>query len=206
MERLTITEKIQIILNSIFASDLLLVIVGFMILALGTFFINKKIKNRLINILLLGSLVFYIAAMIALIAPKVFQVIEVATQEILKQYYFPNMVILIMMYIISFAIGITAILKIKKEKIFSIINIVCFILINLLYATLAAHVIDQKINITMGMILYQDEQMLAILQIITFVFMITITINILLLCASKIAKKIDSIKQTKIKEHIINYE
>jgi len=36
--------------------------------------------------------------------------------------------------------------------------------------------------------------------------MITITINILLLCASKIAKKIDSIKQTKIKEHIINYE
>jgi len=115
MERLTITKKIQIILNSIFASDLLLVIVGFMILALGTFFINKKIKNRLINILLLGSLVFYIAAMIALIAPKVFQVIEVATQEILKQYYFPNMVILIMMYIISFAIGITAILKIKKE-------------------------------------------------------------------------------------------
>lgn len=206
MEKLTIMEKLQIILNSIFASDLLLVIVGFMILALGTYFINKKVKNKLINILLLGSLVFYIAAMIALIAPKVFQVIEVATQEILKQYYFPNMVILITMYIISFSIGVTAILRRKKEKIFSLINIVCFIIINLLYATLASHVIDTKINITMGMLLYQDEQMLAILQMITLIFMIIITMNILLFFASKIAKKIDSMKQSKMKEQIINYE
>ncbi len=197
MEKLTLLETLQIVLNIIFSSDLLLFIVGFMLLAIGTFLINKRTSNKKIYILIILSWFLFTASIVSLIAPKLFQIIEVVTQELLKQYYFPNLAVLFFMFIVTYIIGISSFFKFKRAKVISIINQIFFAIMNILFSCLMYHAIEKNLDLTLGMFLYKDKQTLAILEMITFIFSIWFGFNLICLLAKYIANKITGEKELR---------
>ena len=98
MEQLTLLETLQLVFNQIFTTHLLLFVLGFLVLVVGTFFLNRYKKNRTITILIIASWILFVASIIVMAAPILIKIIEIATQELLKQFYFPNMFVLLMVF------------------------------------------------------------------------------------------------------------
>ena len=132
MEQLTLLETLQLVFNQIFTTHLLLFVLGFLVLVVGTFFLNRYKKNRTITILIIASWILFVASIIVMAAPILIKIIEIATQELLKQFYFPNMFVLLMVFLISYVIGIYSFISIKKHRITARINQIIFAFMNLL--------------------------------------------------------------------------
>lgn len=179
MEQLTLLETLQLVFNQIFTTHLLLFVLGFLVLVVGTFFLNRYKKNRTITILIIASWILFIASIIVMAAPILIKIIEIATQELLKQFYFPNMFVLLMVFLISYVIGIYSFISIKKHRITARINQIIFAFMNLLYVVLVYYVTEHNIDITAGALLYQDQELLAILELIMLIFSLWLLYNLL---------------------------
>ena len=179
MEQLTLLETLQLVINQIFTTHLLLFVLGFLVLVVGTFFLNRYKKNRTITILIIASWILFVASIIVMAAPILIKIIEIATQELLKQFYFPNMFVLLMVFLISYVIGIYSFISIKKHRITARINQIIFAFMNLLYVVLVYYVTEHNIDITAGALLYQDKELLAILELIMLIFSLWLLYNLL---------------------------
>ncbi len=179
MEQLTLLETLQLVFNQIFTTHLLLFVLGFLVLVVGTFFLNRYKKNRAITILIIASWILFVASIIVMAAPILIKIIEIATQELLKQFYFPNMFVLLMVFLISYVIGIYSFISIKKHRITARINQIIFAFMNLLYVVLVYYVTEHNIDITAGALLYQDQELLAILELIMLIFSLWLLYNLL---------------------------
>ena len=179
MEQLTLLETLQLVFNQIFTTHLLLFVLGFLVLVVGTFFLNRYKKNRTITILIIASWILFVASIIVMAAPILIKIIEIATQELLKQFYFPNMFVLLMVFLISYVIGIYSFISIKKHRITARINQIIFAFMNLLYVVLVYYVTEHNIDITAGALLYQDKELLAILELIMLIFSLWLLYNLL---------------------------
>ena len=179
MEQLTLLETLQLVFNQIFTTHLLLFVLGFLVLVVGTFFLNRYKKNRTITILIIASWILFIASIIVMAAPILIKIIEIATQELLKQFYFPNMFVLLMVFLISYVIGIYSFISIKKHRITARINQIIFAFMNLLDVVLVYYVTEHNIDITAGALLYQDKELLAILELIMLIFSLWLLYNLL---------------------------
>lgn len=179
MEQLTLLETLQLVFNQIFTTHLLLFVLGFLVLVVGTFFLNRYKKNRTITILIIASWILFVASIIVMAAPILIKIIEIATQELLKQFYFPNMFVLLMVFLISYVIGIYSFISIKKHRITARINQIIFAFMNLLYVVLVYYVTEHNIDITAGALLYQDQELLAILELIMLIFSLWLLYNLL---------------------------
>ena len=179
MEQLTLLETLQLVFNQIFTTHLLLFVLGFLVLVVGTFFLNRYKKNRMITILIIASWILFVASIIVMAAPILIKIIEIATQELLKQFYFPNMFVLLMVFLISYVIGIYSFISIKKHRITARINQIIFAFMNLLYVVLVYYVTEHNIDITAGALLYQDKELLAILELIMLIFSLWLLYNLL---------------------------
>lgn len=190
MERLTLIERLVIVLNGIFSSHLLLYIVGFMILGIGTFLISRKIQNKKINILIICSWILFVSALIAMAFPVLAAITIKTFQQLLTQYYFPSIATLFFILILTYIVGVSSFFKMKHHKVVATINQVFFGFMNILYSLLIYYIIEKNIKFDLGIILYKEEQLLAILETITFVFAIWMLINIIYSIASWLTKKI----------------
>ena len=179
MEQLTLLETLQLVFNQIFTTHLLLFVLGFLVLVVGTFFLNRYKKNRAITILIIASWILFVASIIVMAAPILIKIIEIATQELLKQFYFPNMFVLLMVFLISYVIGIYSFISIKKHRITARINQIIFAFMNLLYVVLVYYVTEHNIDITADALLYQDKELLAILELIMLIFSLWLLYNLL---------------------------
>ena len=179
MEQLTLLETLQLVFNQIFTTHLLLFVLGFLVLVVGTFFLNRYKKNRTITILIIASWILFVASIIVMAAPILIKIIEIATQELLKQFYFPNMFVLLMVFLISYVIGIYSFISIKKHRITARINQIIFAFMNLLDVVLVYYVTEHNIDITAGALLYQDKELLAILELIMLIFSLWLLYNLL---------------------------
>ena len=191
MEELTIFEIFQNVFSQLFSSYFLINLIGFMVLIIGTYLISRRKRNLVINILIIISWACYMIAMLLIAFPQLAQILSLTMQEILTQFYFPSIATLVIILIVTYWLGITSFLKKEKTLFIGKINKIFFIWLNILFSLLVYQLINKEWDISLGIVLYKEKDLLSILELITFSFALLIFLNVIAKITSFIMKKIE---------------
>lgn len=199
MDELTIFEIFQNVFSQLFSSSFLIYLVGFLILIAGIYLLTRRKKSKLINILIGLSWVCYMAAIVWLALPVLSQILSSAVQGILTQLYFPSIATLVIILMITYGIGISSYLKKEKTTLITKINKLFFLFMNLLFGLLIYQFMEKKWDLSAGILLYKEKDLLSILELITFSFVLLLFFNIIAKITSLIMKKIEARKSPNLK-------
>ena len=139
------------------------------------------------------------AAIVWLALPVLSQILSSAVQGILTQLYFPSIATLVIILIITYGIGISSYLKKEKTTLITKINKLFFLFMNLLFGLLIYQFMEKKWDLSAGILLYKEKDLLSILELITFSFVLLLFFNIIAKITSLIMKKIEARKSPNLK-------
>lgn len=190
MEQLSVFDVLGQVFGFINSSHLLLVMFGFFIMVLGTSYLNRQVHRKSITILIFLSWCCFFGAVLSLVLSIFSNVFISFVQEVLMQIYFPGFAMMAFIFIVTYFLGISSFFLAKSHQVLARLNQVMFCFLNLLYAALIYQIVYQKLDLSLGILLYKNTTFLSILECISFSFLIWLLFLLLPLFASFVQKSI----------------
>lgn len=174
---LSVLEKIKLIVSNLFSSFLGIDIFLISLLLFAFLFFNLKRNNKIVSYLFITIVSLFLFVMIGLNMDYVVYCIDTVIKKIMNYIYFPSTVIYFVIILIC-TINIIYSIVSKRDKFLKIVDMSMFSLIYLLFFNFIALVIDNKLNISDKITLYENGTILSVVQASNILFVIWIIITI----------------------------
>lgn len=173
MTYLTILEKLQIFLDMILNSKILLAFIGIIII-LSILNLLKVINNKKYILLLVVSLLISLAVDISINYKSLSVTFDNFMNIFFTNIYFPSIYVYIGILVINLITFITSIFNINMKKSYKIINTIIFILNNIFLIIILNVVAENNIDIFSIESLYTNKNLVGILELNVIVFLLWI--------------------------------
>ena len=173
MTYLTILEKLQILLDMILDSKILLVFIGIIII-LSTLNLLKVINNKKYILLLVASLLISLVVDISINYKSLSVTFDNFMNIFFTNIYFPSIYVYIGILVINLITFIISIFNINMKKGYKIINTIIFILNNIFLIIILNVVAENSIDIFSIESLYTNKNLVGILELNVIVFLLWI--------------------------------
>ena len=173
LEELSFFEKLLVLWDNILDHPLFIILFFIPILL---FFLQKKHGK---NVFIIS---YFLAIFILLISfgDIIFKLFDNLMDGLFMLLYFPNFISLFFIVVTSSLIVLVCLFSKNVNKISKAINYIAFGLIQSLFALILIIVRVHKVNIYKANSLYTDKDVLALMQLLTFVFTVQIISNIII--------------------------
>ena len=195
-----ILEQIKTLWN-IFTSNKNFVMIGItslvflIIILLTSYFGGKKITKIItftIYLIVIGTLIYFFHT-------EVFMLVDYLINNIFILLFFPNLAIYTLILIIVNIIMIRSIV-LKYGKVLKFINAIFFVIFNIIFYLIIDNVIKNKVNIYEQLSIYTNNNLLILIQISMYLFIIWLVVLLINYIASKL------VKDKVVKEEVIPKE
>lgn len=173
MTYLTILEKLQILLDMILDSKILLALIGIIII-LSILNLLKVINNKKYILLLVASLLISLVVDISINYKSLSVTFDNFMNIFFTNIYFPSIYIYIGILVINLITFIISIFNINMKKGYKIINTIIFILNNIFLIIILNVVAENSIDIFSIESLYTNKNLVGILELNVIVFLLWI--------------------------------
>ena len=173
MTYLTILEKLQIFLDMILDSKILLVFIGIIII-LSILNLLKVINNKKYILLLVVSLLISLVVDISINYKSLSVTFDNFMNIFFTNIYFPSIYVYIGILVINLITFIISIFNINMKKGYKIINTIIFILNNIFLIIILNVVAENSIDIFSIESLYTNKNLVGILELNVIVFLLWI--------------------------------
>lgn len=150
-------------------------ILAFIIFELFSRFHTKKIIKVFIIILYLGLF----GALIYFYGDIIFNFLDYLMNNIFILLFFPNLAVYTLVIIIMNVLFLKSIFSDKDSKLMKTINIIFFIIINIVFYLILDNVMTNKIDIYENLSIYTNNNLLVLIQISMYLFIIWLAIIII---------------------------
>lgn len=173
MTYLTILEKLQILLDMILDSKILLALIGIIII-LSILNLLKVINNKKYILLLVASLLISLVVDISINYKSLSVTFDNFMTIFFTNIYFPSIYVYIGILVINLITFIISIFNINMKKGYKIINTIIFILNNIFLIIILNVVAKNNIDIFSIESLYTNKNLVGILELNVIVFLLWI--------------------------------
>ena len=173
MTYLTILEKLQILLDMILDSKILLALIGIIII-LSILNLLKVINNKKYILLLVASLLISLVVDISINYKSLSVTFDNFMTIFFTNIYFPSIYVYISILVINIITFIISIFNINMKKSYKIINTIIFILNNIFLIIILNVVAKNNIDIFSIESLYTNKNLVGILELNVIVFLLWI--------------------------------
>lgn len=175
---LSFLEKIGLVFKLLFSSFLeielgVLALLFFLILV-----VNLKTKNKIYNYAASFIILSFLGVVIFLNYDTVIYFLDVVLKTIMQFIYFPSVAVYFLMIFLTSVFLIVTIFKNNISNVKKIFNYLCFTFILFMFFSFIAIVIDKKLDLIDVVSLYTNNNVLALVQISNFIFLLWIVVTI----------------------------
>jgi len=179
MNYMNILEKLQILIDLITSSEVLVVTI--MLLGVALFlYVNGQLNNKKLFII---SLVINVIAFLVLIIPNIeplSKIVNNIIDEIFMNIYFPSVEVYLFIITFMFVIMLVSTVNFKMQKSYRVINISSFFVIFYLFLNLIYIILTKNIDIFNAQSIYTNKEAVSLLELSTLVYgvwIVLISIN-----------------------------
>ncbi len=186
---LTLNQKIKIALDLIFSSTFCITLIIFSLLLIVLLLINLRKDNNKKKKLLIIVYTIILTIIILKYYKLIFTFIDYLLEKILTFIYFPNFAIYIIIIICT---NISLIISLKKQlfsNFFKWLHIIFFCLFNFLFTIVLEIIYLSDINIYEDIAIYQDVNLLVIVEFSIGIWVIWLSIIIIQFIFNKIKER-----------------
>ena len=200
MDYMNIIEKLQIFMNLITNSELLMGTIVLIALSI-LLFLNKQINNRkLFRVVLLINIGAFLI-MLFLNSEQLITIYNSIIDKIFMNFYFPSVEIYLFILLFMFVVLFVSIFNIKMKKSYKITNIIAFFSFFYLFLMLVNIIVTNNLNIFDINSIYTNKEAVAILELSTLVYVLWL-ITLLIISISNTVCVYILNKKKKVKQNV----
>lgn len=179
MDYMNIIEKLQIFMNLITNSQLLMGTIVLIALSI-LLFLNKQINNKkLFRVVLLINIGAFLI-MLFLNSEQLITIYNSIIDKIFMNFYFPSVEIYLFILLFMFVVLFVSIFNIKMKKSYKITNIIAFFSFFYLFLMLVNIIVTNNLNIFDINSIYTNKEAVAILELSTLVYVLWLIILLII--------------------------
>lgn len=200
MDYMNIIEKLQIFMNLITNSQLLMGTIVLIALSI-LLFLNKQINNKkLFRVVLLINIGAFLI-MLFLNSEQLITIYNSIIDKIFMNFYFPSVEIYLFILLFMFVVLFVSIFNIKMKKSYKITNIIAFFSFFYLFLMLVNIIVTNNLNIFDINSIYTNKEAVAILELSTLVYVLWL-ITLLIISISNTVCVYILNKKKKVKQNV----
>lgn len=200
MDYMNIIEKLQIFMNLITNSELLMGTIVLIALSI-LLFLNKQINNKkLFRVVLLINIGAFLI-MLFLNSEQLITIYNSIIDKIFMNFYFPSVEIYLFILLFMFVVLFVSIFNIKMKKSYKITNIIAFFSFFYLFLMLVNIIVTNNLNIFDINSIYTNKEAVAILELSTLVYVLWL-ITLLIISISNTVCVYILNKKKKVKQNV----
>ena len=188
---ISLFEKMKIIFDLLFSSFMFIEIFLFFLLLLALVLVNLKVKNKIVPIVLSiflgGAIIFFVVSSYS----YVLLCIDSFIMKVMDYYYFPSTVVYFFLLLFAIIIFIYSMFSKKLSVLKKGFNYFCTIFIFLFFTLFLSLATMNHIDLADPISLYQNSQILAIVQFSNLLFLVWIIITCFYHLSLFFKKKVD---------------
>ena len=200
MDYMNIIDKLQIFMNLITNSQLLMGTIVLIALSI-LLFLNKQINNKkLFRVVLLINIGAFLI-MLFLNSEQLITIYNSIIDKIFMNFYFPSVEIYLFILLFMFVVLFVSIFNIKMKKSYKITNIIAFFSFFYLFLMLVNIIVTNNLNIFDINSIYTNKEAVAILELSTLVYVLWL-ITLLIISISNTVCVYILNKKKKVKQNV----
>lgn len=201
MDYMNIIEKLQIFMNLITNSQLLMGTIVLIVLSV-LLFLNKQINNKkLFRVVLLINIgAFLIMAFFN--SEQLITMYNSIIDKIFMNFYFPSVEVYLFILLFMFVVLFVSIFNIKMKKSYKVTNIITFFTFFYLFLMLLNIIITNNLNIFDISSIYTNKEAVAILELSTLVYALWLIILLIISISNTVYAYILNRKKNKINQDV----
>lgn len=201
MDYMNIIEKLQIFMNLITNSQLLMGTIVLIVLSV-LLFLNKQINNKkLFRVVLLINIgAFLIMAFFN--SEQLITMYNSIIDKIFMNFYFPSVEVYLFILLFMFVVLFVSIFNIKMKKSYKVTNIITFFTFFYLFLMLLNIIITNNLNIFDISSIYTNKEVVAILELSTLVYALWLIILLIISISNTVYAYILNRKKNKINQDV----
>lgn len=200
MDYMNIIEKLQIFMNLITNSELLMGTIVLIALSI-LLFLNKQIDNKkLFRVVLLINIGAFLI-MLFLNSEQLITIYNSIIDKIFMNFYFPSVEVYLFILLFMFVVLFVSIFNIKMKKSYKITNIIAFFSFFYLFLMLVNIIVTNNLNIFDINSIYTNKEAVAILELSTLVYVLWL-ITLLIISISNTVCAYILNKKKKVKQNV----
>ena len=200
MDYMNIIEKLQIFMNLITNSELLMGTIVLIALSI-LLFLNKQINNKkLFRVVLLINIGAFLI-MLFLNSEQLITIYNSIIDKIFMNFYFPSVEVYLFILLFMFVVLFVSIFNIKMKKSYKITNIIAFFSFFYLFLMLVNIIVTNNLNIFDINSIYTNKEAVAILELSTLVYVLWL-ITLLIISISNTVCVYILNKKKKVKQNV----
>lgn len=169
---MSLIEKVGVVFKYMFSSFLSVEMLILSLLLLCILLVNLKLNNKYINIAAICIYLGFILGIVITYVDYVQLCINSFVKTILNYIYFPSTFVYFLIFIFITGLMIYTIFNRKVKAIKKVVNYSCFSILYFLFMSFIVLTIYSGIDIYDTKLLYQNETILAIVQVSNLLFLI----------------------------------
>lgn len=193
--KLGIVQKMKIIFETLFSSFLSIELILLFLLLLVLLIINLKRKNKIIPFVLSGIFLILIVLFGVFFNSYTITCVDSFIMKIMDYYYFPSTVIYFFIFLFMGGVFIFSLFSKKLKNCKKIFNYICSFSVFLFFAIFVAFASIHKIDLADTVMLYKNDQILAIIQVSNFIVLFWFLVSVFYHLYQYFKKKFDENKE-----------
>lgn len=174
---LGVLDKMKIIFQLLFSSFMSIEIVIFFLLLFILLVLNIKIKNKVVPIILSILLVINVMVFTFYFSSYTLTCVDSFIMKVMDYYYFPSTVVYFFLFIFMIVICIFTAFSKRMKLSKKVFNYFCSIIFFLLFSMFVILVVNEKIDMADTIALYQNNQILSVVQISNLVVLFWLIVS-----------------------------
>ena len=201
MNYINISDKIEIAMNVIFSSRVLVGTIIFILITLFLF-VNKNItkKNMVVKILLINILAFLIT--LFLHNDYLFNTFDEIVNRIFLNIYFPSIEMYLFVLIFMSVILVVTLCNFKMKKSYKNINIIAFFTIFYFFLMILYVISANNIDIFTASSIYTDKEVVSLLELSMLVFILWIVFTVINWISNSVYAYILKVKTVSVNDNV----
>ena len=198
---MNIIEKLQIFMNLITNSQLLMGTIVLIVLSV-LLFLNKQINNKkLFRVVLLINIGAFLI-MVFFNSEQLITMYNSIIDKIFMNFYFPSVEVYLFILLFMFVVLFVSIFNIKMKKSYKVTNIITFFTFFYLFLMLLNIIITNNLNIFDISSIYTNKEAVAILELSTLVYALWLIILLIISISNTVYAYILNRKKNKINQDV----
>lgn len=194
MKYTSIFEKFSCLFELITSSIIYPIFLAILIILISLLF-TKKIKNRKVIVLMIISYLLLFITVIINNSKALSKVFDSISTNLFTNIYFPSTYTYLFVLILVDVVTIITILNVKVEKIYKIINGICFFIIQFIFALIMDTVAKGNIDIFSKKSLFTNSNLVILLESSINIFILWLIALFVVYVTNKVSERI-AINQT----------
>lgn len=201
MNYINISDKIEIAMNVIFSSRVLVGTIIFILITLFLF-VNKNItkKNMVVKILLINILAFLIT--LFLHNDYLLNTFDEIVNRIFLNIYFPSIEMYLFVLIFMSVILVVTLCNFKMKKSYKNINIIAFFTIFYFFLMILYVISTNNIDIFTASSIYTDKEVVSLLELSMLVFILWIVFTVINWISNSVYAYILKVKTVSVNDNV----